>query len=526
MAALLRRTLGAPVTFRLCCLKKSSVSRLQRSLAIHNQRALYHGTTTDQRRPTSCTFQALPLQTGLMLRRNISTSRRSCSDILQFKLSDIGEGIAEVTLKEWYVKEGDIVAQFESICEVQSDKASVTITSRYDGVIRKLHYEVDDIAKVGTPLIDIEVEDTDKMDEDIEDSSSSSSDSDEEVAPVAATATSGGASVGLTPVQERVRVLATPAVKRLAMEHDIKLIDVVGTGKDRRVLKEDMLKHIEMLASGQTPAKPAKAAPTKPITTPPVPQPATPPSPVLPPVRRPAPVYISEDRKEPIKGIQMAMVKTMKIANEIPHFGYCDEIEVSRLVELKPTLQKAAADRGVKFSFMPLFIKAASTALFSFPILNAYVDEKCESMTYKAVHNIGFAMDTPHGLLVPNIKNCESLSIFEIAQDLSRLMELGKVGKLGQDDLSGGTFTLSNIGTVGGTYAKPVLMPPQVAIGAIGRIQAVPRFDADDELYKAHVLNVSWSADHRVIDGATMARFSNLWKSYLETPATMILDLK
>ena len=138
---------------------------------------------------------------------------------------------------------------------------------------------------------------------------------------------------------------------------------------------------------------------------------------------------------------------------------------------------------------------------------------------------MGVAMDTPHGLLVPNVKKVNQMSILEIAEELNRLQDLGGRGKLGEADLKGGTFALSNIGSIGGTYAKPVIMPPQVAIGALGKIQRLPRFGPQDQVIAAHIMNVSWSADHRVIDGATMARFSNLMKSFIENPASMILDL-
>jgi 2-oxoisovalerate dehydrogenase E2 component (dihydrolipoyl transacylase) len=134
-------------------------------------------------------------------------------------------------------------------------------------------------------------------------------------------------------------------------------------------------------------------------------------------------------------------------------------------------------------------------------------------------------MDTPQGLLVPSIKKVHQMSVLEIAEELNRLQDLGSRGKLGAADLKDGTFSLSNIGSIGGTYAKPVILPPQVAIGALGKVQKLPRFDSNDNLIKAHIMNVSWSADHRIIDGATMARFSNLMKSYIENPATMILDL-
>lgn len=443
--------------------------------------------------------------------RYFHTSYVAARPIVQFKLSDIGEGIMEVTVKEWYVKEGDKVSQFDSICEVQSDKASVTITSRYDGVIRKLYYDVDSIALVGKPLVDIETDggQAESPQEDVVETPAVSQEehTHQEI--------------------KGHKTQATPAVRRLAMENNIKLSEVVGTGKDGRILKEDILNFIAKQTGAILPPAPfqeirppppAAAAPLTPSAK------ATPPSVPIPVI--PKPVFTGKDHTEPIKGFQKAMVKTMSAALKIPHFGYKDEVDLSQLVRLRSELKGLTESRGVKLSYMPFFIKAASLALLHFPILNSSLDENCTSITYKAAHNIGLAMDTSQGLLVPNVKNIQMLSVFEIAVELNRLQILGASGQLGTSDLTGGTFTLSNIGSIGGTYAKPVILPPEVAIGALGKIQVLPRFNHKDEVVKAHIMNVSWSADHRIIDGATMCRFSNLWRSYLENPASMVLDLK
>ncbi|KYO19532.1 lipoamide acyltransferase component of branched-chain alpha-keto acid dehydrogenase complex, mitochondrial [Alligator mississippiensis] len=442
--------------------------------------------------------------------RLFRTSAISKGQIVQFKLSDIGEGITEVTVKEWYVKEGDSVSQFDSICEVQSDKASVTITSRYDGIIRKLYYNLDEIAYVGKPLVDIE---TDVL---------------KDVAPEEDVVETPAVSHEEHTHQEIKghKTLATPAVRRLAMENNIKLSEVVGTGKDNRILKEDILNYLAKQTGAILPPSP------KSEIIPPLPKLETAPAapkdkahriPV--PISKPT-VFTGKDKTEPITGFHKAMVKTMSAALKIPHFGYCDEIELNQLVQLREELKPLAQARGVKLSFMPFFLKAASLALLHYPVLNTSVDENCQNITYKASHNIGIAMDTEQGLIVPNVKSVQVRSVFEIASELNRLQSLGSSGQLGTNDLTGGTFTLSNIGTIGGTYAKPVILPPEVAIGALGKIQALPRFNGKGEVFKAQIMNVSWSADHRIIDGATMARFSNLWKSYLENPASMLLDLK
>ncbi|KAI4882242.1 hypothetical protein NFI96_020066, partial [Prochilodus magdalenae] len=429
--------------------------------------------------------------------------------VLQFKLSDIGEGIREVTVKEWYVKEGDKVSQFDSICEVQSDKASVTITSRYDGIIRKLYYDIDAIAFVGSPLVDIET-DREQGKQLLPDGAP-----EEDVVKTPA--------VSHEHTHQEIKghkTQATPAVRRLAMENNIKLSEVVGTGKDGRILKEDILNFLAKQTGAILPYDEVKqpAPPAAPATKK-QPVPSPPPA-----VQRP--VFTGKDRTEPLGGFQKAMVKTMTAALKIPHFGYCDEVDLTQLVRLRSELKGLAESRGVKLSYMPFFIKAASLGLLQFPILNASVDEGCQNITYKGSHNIGLAMDTAQGLLVPNVKGVQALSVFDIAVELNRLQALGSAGQLGTGDLTGGTFTLSNIGSIGGTYTKPVILPPEVALGALGKIQVLPRFDSRGEVVKAHIMSISWSADHRVIDGATMCRFSNLWRSYLENPASMVLDLK
>ncbi|XP_076829807.1 lipoamide acyltransferase component of branched-chain alpha-keto acid dehydrogenase complex, mitochondrial-like isoform X2 [Brachyhypopomus gauderio] len=409
----------------------------------------------------------------------------------------------EVTVKEWYVKEGDRVSQFDSICEVQSDKASVTITSRYEGVVRRLYHEVDAVALVGSPLVDIETET-------VKDGAP-----EEDVVETPA--------VSHEHTHQEIKGLktqATPAVRRLAMENNVKLSEVVGTGKDGRILKEDILNFLAKQTGAilpydevKQPAPSGDAAKQKRPGPSPLPAPA-------------CPVITGRDRTEPLDGFQKAMVKTMTAALKIPHFGYCDEVDLTQLVLLRSELKDLADARGVRLSYMPFFIKATSLSLMQFPILNASVDESHHTITYKACHNIGVAMDTPQGLLVPSVKNVHTLSVFDIAAELNRLQTLGSAGQLGPAHLTGGTFTLSNIGSIGGTYAKPVILPPEVAIGALGRIQVLPRFSSCGDLLKAHIMSVSWSADHRVIDGATMCRFSNLWRSYMEQPSSMVLDLR
>jgi len=242
------------------------------------------------------------------------------------------------------------------------------------------------------------------------------------------------------------KVLTTPAVRRLAIEHNIKLKDVVGTGKEGRILKEDVLNYIENLNNQKSVS--ANADQSENIPKQFVGSQRNPKeSPIISTPRKMA-AKPSSDRIEPIKGIKKAMAKTMTQALNVPHFGLSEEIDMTHLVQFRPTMKKLAEERSIQLSFMPFFVKAASLALTQFPIINSSVDEKCENMTIKGSHNIGVAMDTKQGLLVPNIKNVENLTVLEIALELNRLQELGSKGQLSTHDLTNGTFTLSNIGSV------------------------------------------------------------------------------
>ncbi|EEY57866.1 lipoamide acyltransferase component of branched-chain alpha-keto acid dehydrogenase complex, putative [Phytophthora infestans T30-4] len=445
-----------------------------------------------------------------------------------FKLADIGEGIAEVEVLQWFVKSGDEVKQFQNVCEVQSDKATVEITSRYDGVVTKVHYEVGEMAKVGSTLIDIDVDEATaaatsgggKKKGDPIPRRAPSPVATEPVAAPVPTAPIIEPTPTPTPVVSRVslaprrlegeeKLLTSPSVRRLAKEHSIDLHDVEGTGPQGRILKGDLLEYIRMRAT-----QPSTSSVSQSTT-------ATPP----PVVDGSNATYLQQDTVVPLTPIQKMMVKSMNAALQIPHFGYADEIRMDALYDLRKELKPLAEARGVKLSFIPFIIKAASLALKHYPMLNATVNESETEVTLVAAHNVSVAMDTPTGLIVPNVKNVQAKSILEIAEDLNRLQQLAVAGKLAPSDLTGGTFSISNIGSIGGTYMSPVLMVPQVAIGAIGQIQKLPRYDTEGNVEPVRLMNVSWSGDHRVIDGATMARFSNQWKEYLETPVSMLTEM-
>jgi 2-oxoisovalerate dehydrogenase E2 component (dihydrolipoyl transacylase) len=353
-----------------------------------------------------------------------------------------------VEVLAWHVAPGDRVAQFDKLLDVQSDKATVDITSRYDGIIRKLNYKVGDMAPTGKPLLDIEL---------------SGEGGDDAPAAAAAhappSASSAAASTAAEPDDDAhpyAKALATPAVRRIAREHGVGLERLRGSGKDGRVTKEDVLKFVaaggDAEAGGAASAakavaaaapNPAKAAPSSAVTAGADADTIMGKAPAasLAPLPPPPSVGVPADSRRPIRGLQKAMVKSMSAAWSVPHFGYSDEVTMDALIELRAAVKPLAEARGVKFSYMPLILKATSMALKAFPHLNAALSPDGAELILRGAHNIGVAMDTPRGLIVPNVKAVQERSVLDIAHELTRLQGLAAAGKLGDADLADGTFT-------------------------------------------------------------------------------------
>lgn len=394
-----------------------------------------------------------------------------------FVLPDIGEGIVECQILEWKVKEGDLIEEDQVVADVSTDKAIVEIPSVYSGRVAKLHYSCGDVAAVHSVLFSIETDDEFAKDEKppIEELP---------IAPVELVKSQP------TPKSEQ-SILTTPAVRKLAREHQLDLKQISGSGKSGRILKEDIQSYLsEQKADALAPV-----------------------------------VDISADSTEAIVGVRKIMaLKMSEAVTTIPHFAYVDEVDVTELVGLRSQLKSEYADI-VNITLMPLFIKSLSLALVKYPIMNSRVDDAANQITYLGNHNVGMAVDGKTGLLVPNIKHVQKLSILSIAQEVDRLTKAARGGVINPGELKGGTITLSNIGAIGGISAAPIINKPEVAIAALGKIQKLPRFDASGQLQERKIMTVSWSGDHRVIDGATIARFNNCWKSYLENPVSMLATL-
>lgn len=442
-----------------------------------------------------------------------------------FLLADIGEGITECQLIQWFVQPGARVEQFDKLCEVQSDKASVEITSPFDGVIKKLHYEPDDMAITGKPLVDIDIQgelseaDKEKLGgtegEEAGNAESESKSAKAENAEQAEDAVkeqeveaegeeTKSSSQPSKPQDSQPRrskgdmgSLATPAVRHMIKEHNLSIDEVDGTGKDGRVLKEDVQRHVS-----QKDQKPQAQSST--------------------------PVATKEDRKVPLTNVQNQMFKTMTRSLNIPHFLYSTSADISAITALRKALN-AKASPEQKLTHLAFIMKAISIALLRHPLLNASLntkDPKKPELTYKGSHNFGIAIDTPSGLLVPVVKNVQDLSIMEIAVKMRQLSEAARNNKLAPGDFSGATFTVSNIGSVGGGVVSPVISEPQVGIVGVGRSKVVPAFDENGDLVRREELILSWSADHRVVDGAECARCAERVRELLEEPSAMLVELR
>ena len=428
------------------------------------------------------------------------------------------------------------MAQFDRVCEVQSDKATVEITSRFDGIVDSLNGQVGDMVSVGSPLLHIAVEDSNaggtgltptpappeeqtSVPPPLPNPKLHNINDQEDRLHIPQVASSfpeygpGDDEIGSTVGKRHssAKVLATPAVRKLGMEHNIDLNSIAGTGPKGRVLKADILKIIK-----------AKEGPS--VHVPSVGRDV---EQVQQHISASQLATVGEDSIVPIRGYNRLMVKSMTESLQVPQMCYSDEVNMNALKFCREELKPLAATQGVKLSYLPFLIKAASLAITEYPVLNSSINVDDFTLMYHASHNIGVAMDSPRGLVVPVIKNVQSLSILDIARELTRLQEAAKEGNLSEDDITGVTFSLSNIGAIGGTYMSPIVTPPQVAIGAVGKIQRLPRFVGDsDEVEEANIMQISWGGDHRVVDGATMARFSNQWKAYLESPMTMTFAMK
>ncbi|HFJ6844003.1 TPA: dihydrolipoyllysine-residue acetyltransferase [Enterococcus faecium] len=433
----------------------------------------------------------------------------SSEGVFQFKLPDIGEGIAEGEIVKWFVKPGDTINEDDTLLEVQNDKSVEEIPSPVTGTVKNVIVPEGTVANVGDVLVEIDAPGH---------NSAPSTSAPSAEAPKEKVETSGSASV-VEAADPNKRVLAMPSVRQFAREKDVDISQVTATGKGGRVTKED----IENFLAGGPSSAPAKSEAPE-AAAPKEAAPAAESKPAA-----PAKPFKSNlgDLEERVamtptrKAIAKAMVNSKHTA---PHVTLHDEVELSKLWDNRKRFKEVAAANGTKLTFLPYVVKALTATVKKYPVLNASIDDANQEIVYKHYYNIGIATDTDHGLYVPNVKDADRKGMFAIADEINEKAKLAHDGKLSAEDMRNGTITISNIGSVGGGWFTPVINYPEVAILGVGTIAQQPIVNAEGEIVVGRVMKLSLSFDHRIVDGATAQQAMNNIKRLLADPELLMME--
>ncbi len=443
--------------------------------------------------------------------------------MIPFKLPEIGEGVIEGEIVKWIVAPGHAFARNDALVEVMTDKATIEIPAPFDGRMVEWQAAEGDVRAVGSVIA--------MIDEGA--ASAAALVPNPVVAPAIQSSNSGDA----------VRVLATPAARALARESGIDLASL-PVDERGRLTKTDVLAAVQRGTTTPVHAAPVHAAPTHatpvqaaPIHAAPVhaPTPAVEiariptPAPSQPAQPAPAPAIRSlagdqPDEYLPFRGMRRKIAEGMtRSYTTAVHYTYVEQIDVTKLVALREQARKAASEQGVSLSYLPFIVKAICHALKRYPIVNAELDEANARIVLKKRYHIGVAAATDQGLMVPVLRDADRLSLLDIAREVKRLGEGAKTGKLSRDELSGSTFTITSLGTIGGVLATPILNFPEVGILGVHAIRKVPIVDDNDNIVVGHIMNLSVSLDHRVVDGYEGASFLQEVRRFLEDPTLLLL---
>jgi 2-oxoisovalerate dehydrogenase E2 component (dihydrolipoyl transacylase) len=416
------------------------------------------------------------------------------------KMPDIGEGIAEVELSAWHVKVGDLVVEDQVLADVMTDKAMVDIPSPVHGKVLALGGEPGEVMAVGSVLISIEVEGAGNT----KDVPMTAEPAKAAPAPVAQSkpAPAVESTLALKPSvapqapvarDANERPLASPAVRKHALDAGIPLRLVQGSGPAGRILHEDLDAYLL-----QSPAKKTTAA---------------------------NPYAERNDEEQiPVIGMRRKIAQRMQDATRrAAHFSYVEEIDVTALDELRVHLnEKHGATRG-KLTLLPFIVRAMVVALRDFPQINARYDDEAQVITRLGAVHVGVATQSDVGLMVPVVRHAEARSLWGNAEEIARLASAARTGKASRDELSGSTITLTSLGALGGIVSTPVLNLPEVAIVGVNRIVERPMV-IKGQIVIRKMMNLSSSFDHRVVDGMDAAQFIQAIRGLLEQPASLFLE--
>ncbi len=430
----------------------------------------------------------------------------------EFKLPDLGEGMQEAEIVQWLIKPGDSVKLDQTMVKVETDKAVVEIPSPVAGRIAEIRVQDGQVAKVGDVLVVFEPS---------ANGGGSTPSRDSTVIPATTQPASiASPSPAAQTATAKQRVLAAPAVRKLAFELGIDLEQVTPSHPGGRVTIEDVRAFAERAkAASISPVSPALAAGRGEVEQI-VPQ-------VVPAITQRAeqPVTAAQEERQPLTGLRKRVAEHMERSwRTIPHATAFDEVDGGALAALREVLKPIAEERGVRLTYIPLFVKLLIPLLKEFPIFNASLDEERREIIYKRSYHIGVATATPEGLLVPVLRNADRLTLLEIASNLERLIEGAKKRTLSLPELSGSTFTLNNVGSFGGSSGTPIINHPEVAILAVGRLQDKAIVQQGVVIARP-MIPLALSFDHRLIDGAMAGAFLARFKELVENPQQLMLDM-
>lgn len=395
----------------------------------------------------------------------------------QFKLPDVGEGVAEGEIRKWLVREGENVKEFQPLAEIMTDKVNVEMTSPFTGKVLKLSAAEGEIVKVGQPILEYE------------------SDEEEAAEPVRPPAEKRRESptVQASAPAPGARVKATPAVRKRARELGVDLASVRADDPTGRITVAD----VEKAAGGSASAK--AAATTGPAHT------------------------AGKEDRIPVSGVRRKIFERMtESKKKVPHFNYTDEVDMTNIVAARNVLSRRLGE-GVKVTYLPFIIKALIAALHDHPVLNSSYDEKSNEIVVKRNYNIGIAVAAPDGLVVPVIKDADAKGIAQLSDEISSLAAKARTGGLQLADVQGGTITITNVGPIGGLFSSPIINYPESAILAVHRIQERP-VSRQGRIELRQMMYFTVACDHRIIDGAEAAMFGNRLIEYLENPYLLRLE--
>lgn len=421
------------------------------------------------------------------------------------KLPELGEGVTEGELVKWLVKSGDSVKADQAIAEVLTDKATVEVPTPAAGTVGELKFKAGDVVKVGSVMITLTGAGGAAAAAPAAPAPQAAAAPAAKAAPVATTSAPAATANGIFPPVADSKVLATPATRRLARETGVDINGLSGSGLAGRVTREDVLS-----AGGGAVATTSAKAPAAGMTI-------------------PKPAYQGQagavEERVALIGIRKRIAENMQRSKQIiPHFTIMDEAKVDSLVALRESLKDFAEKNGTKITYLPIVMKAMVATIREFPMFNASIDDAAGEIVYKKYFNIGFAADTPTGLVVPVIKNADQKTILEISKEIIDLSKRARDGKLKPDEMKGACITVTNIGSIGGTYATPVINHPEVAILGMYKIDEKPVIK-DGQLKAIKVMNYTMTADHRLIDGALAARFLAAFIGRIENPGKLLVEM-